>query len=389
MEINHHFRKFFTLSLICITCCFVALSACGGGGGSSAITIPTAPATPATPIAVQPTSYLNAKSTNFGQAKLPIDPYTGVAHTFADFKRNGEYQLFVATVGYDAANPNTFINRGTFKFYTKQGDGTYVQNSTILANNAGCLHPRKAIVADFNQDGRPDVFVSCTGIDVTPFSGEKSAFILSNADGTYVASYLNFDAYAHGASAADLNGDGYPDLIVTDTSINLMPFVLINNRNGTFTKRTDLIPSNLKFKLIYSAELIDFNKDGKMDLLLAGHEWDDIYHANIPASIYLGNGTADFSSIVPTTLPTVANEGITLDMVFNNNDVYLLRTSLGDGTFYKSTVIQKIAYPSLTDSVIYNSNRAMNNGFAWAPWMVMANGRLIATSDKYSFSVAP
>ena len=372
----------------------VLLSACGGGGESStpAAITPTPPpvaTTPITPIAVKATSYDNAKTVGFGQAKLPYDPYTGVAHTFADFKRNGQYQLFMATVGYNLDNATTYTTKGVFKFYTKQSDGSYVEDTSLLSDTTGCLHPRKSIVADFNQDGRPDIFVGCTGIDKSPFSGEKSALLLSKSDGTYAKSYSDFDAYAHGASAGDLNGDGYPDIIFTDTSVNMQPVVLINNKNGTFTKQSNWMPAAVKYKQSYTVELIDVNNDGKLDMILAGHEWDDGYQANIVPTIFFGNGTGDFSTATSTALPVVANEGVTLDIVFSNSNFYLLRTSGGDGTFYQSTVIQKITYPRLVSSIAYNSNRVANNGFAWAPWMVMVNDKLIATSDKYSFSVTP
>jgi hypothetical protein len=372
--------KTFISFAIVVSC---LLSACGGGGGGAA---PTTPPIAATPIAVQATSYLNAKNVGFGQSKIAPDL---LAFAFSDFKRNGEYQLFAATLAYDVKNPSTFSTKGTFGFYTKQSDGTYKLDSTLLAANTGCFHPRKAIVADFNQDGRPDVFVACHGIDVAPFAGEKSAFVMSKSDGTYSTSWLNFDAFGHGASAGDLNGDGYPDIVLADSTVSYSPLVLINNKDGTFTKRTDLLPSALKFKQIYSIELIDFNKDGKLDLWFAGHDWDDGGHTQIAPSIYLSNGTSDFSTITATVLPVIANEGVTLDVLFDTGNIYMLRTSGGDGTFYLSTVIQKVTYPALASSVIYNSNRISNNGYPWTPWMVMVGGKLIAAYDKFSFSVTP
>jgi len=356
---------------------------------SNALKIATIPPSFKTPVAIKATSYLNAKTVNFGQAKLPFDPYTGIAHAFADFKRNGEYQLFIATVGYEWNKTDTYTKKGIFKFYNKQSDGSYIEDTTLLVDTTGCLHPRKSIVADFNQDGRPDIFVGCTGIDVAPFSGEKSALLLSKTDGTYSKTFLDFDAYAHGSSAGDLNGDGYPDILITDTTVNLQPIVLINNKNGTFIKQTNWVPSNLKWKPIYSAELIDINNDGKLDLVLAGHEWDDGSGNIFAPTIILGNGTGDFSTAQTTVLPTVANEGVTLDIIFDNSNIYLLRTSGGDGTFYQSTVIQKITYPGLVSSVVYNSKRDANKGFAWSPWMVIANTKLVSTSDSFSFSVTP
>jgi FG-GAP-like repeat len=338
---------------------------------------------------VQATSYINAKTLGFGNARISTLPYAGLAHTFADFKRNGTQQLFMATQVYDVNQPQANAQPGQFNFYNRNADGTYQEDTTLLADRTGCIHPRKAIVADFNQDGRPDIFVACHGYDATPFPGEKSALLMSKSDGTYAKSFMDEAGFNHSATAGDLNGDGYPDLVLTDNTVNYAPYVLINNKNGTFTKRTDLLPSGLKFSLTFSVELVDFNGDGKLDLWIAGHEWG---RGGAP-TIYLNPGDGNFSAANPTVLPAVPNEGVVLDMVFHNNHIYMLRTSGGDGTFYKSAVVQKVAYPSLSSSVIYNSNRTPFNGQAWltwVPWMLVVDGKLISTSDVFTaFAVTP
>ena len=373
----------------------IALLVACGGGANTATPNPTpasgsATPTPApAPLGIQATSYLNAKTLEFGNVKLPVSPYSGVAHAFADFKRNGQQMLFVASIDYNTNLPATYNNKGQFKFYNKQSDGSYAEDASLLSDKTGCLHPRKAIVADFNQDGRPDVFVACHGLDVSPFPGEKSALILSQSDGTYVKTFMGDVGFNHAAAAADLNGDGYPDVVLTDNTVSQTPYVLINNKNGTFTKRTDLLPNALKFSLTFSVELVDFNGDGQLDLWIAGHEWE----GGGQPTIYLNPGDGNFSKAIPTVLPAVANEGVVLDMVFHNNHIYMLRTSGGDGAFYQSAVVQKVAYPSLVSSLIYNSNRVAFGGKAWQtwiPWMLLVNGKLISTSDELSsFAVTP
>lgn len=57
-----------------------------------------------------------------------------------------------------------------------------MRDTALLANNVGCTFPTKAIVADFNHDGKPDVFVACRGLGATAFVGEKSAVLLSRPD---------------------------------------------------------------------------------------------------------------------------------------------------------------------------------------------------------------
>ena len=363
------------------------LTACGGGGGGGDQAIPPAPQQP---IAVQATSYLNAKTLGFGNAKLSAIADNTVAHTFADFKRNGEHQLFMTTQVYDPTQPQAQATRGQFKFFNKNADGSYTEDTALLApaDRTGCIHPRKAVVADFNQDGRPDVFVACHGYDADPFPGEKSAVLLSQPNGTYTNTFMADTAFNHGAAAGDLNGDGYPDLVLVDNAVGRSPYVLLNNRDGTFTKNTDRVPTALAtaYSSTFSVELVDFNGDGHLDLWIAGHEWE----AQGSPRVYLNPGNGNFSAVAHTELPAVANEGVVLDMVFHNSHIYMLRTSGGDGTFYQSTVVQKVAYPSLQSSVIYNSNRVPFNGQAWVPWMLVVDGKLISTSDVFrNFSVVP
>lgn len=355
------------------------VTACGGGGEVKEQTTET----PQAPLSVQATSYLNAKTLGFGNARIE----TGrLAYTFADFRRNGKQQLFMATEVYDVNQPQANAQAGQFKFYNRNADGTFQEDTTLLADRTGCIHPRKAIVADFNQDGRPDVFVACHGYDRPPGPGEKSALLMSKSDGTYAKSFMDEAGFNHGAAAGDLNGDGYPDMVLTDNTVNFTPYVLINNKNGTFTKRTDLLPNSLKFSSTFSVELVDFNGDGKLDLWIAGNEWE---RGGVP-TIYLNPGDGNFSAANPTVLPAVPNEGVVLDMVLHNNHIYMLRTSGGDGTFYKSAVVQKVAYPSLSSSVIYNSNRKPFNGQTWVPWMLVVDGKLISTSNEFSgFGVTP
>ena len=185
----------------------------------------------------------------------------------------------------------------------------------------------------------------------------------------------------------DLNGDGYPDVVLVDNTVAQTPYVLINNKNGSFTKSTEWIPPGLKFSNTFSVELVDFNNDGKLDLWIAGHEWE----TQGSPRIYLNPGNGNFSAVTPTILPAVANEGVLLDMVFHNNHIYLLRSSGGDGTFYKSAVVQKVSYPDRLSSVIYNNNRVpIAMYWDWMPWMLVVDGKLISTSDIYSsFSVTP
>lgn len=70
---------------------------------------------------------------------------------------------------------------------------------------------------DFNNDGRPDVIIGATGADAGGRSRGR-AYVFSGADGSLLATFSGAgddDAFGYAvAGAADVNGDGFADVIV-------------------------------------------------------------------------------------------------------------------------------------------------------------------------------
>lgn len=136
------------------------------------------------------------------------------------------------------ANPSipSDINKtGVVYFYKRINNAWVDRTSEILTDSAGCVWPRKAVSAEFNGDGKPDIFLACTGFDAVPFASEKQVLFLSQSDGKYKRSLLDVTCFCHGATAADFRGDGFADVIITDTSGEFQqPMYLRNNKDGTF-----------------------------------------------------------------------------------------------------------------------------------------------------------
>ncbi len=350
----------------------VLLAGCGGGGGTPAAApavpvVPSAPPAPATPIAVQGTSYQNFKSVGLSPQALPASMRNTLARGYADFAQRGVLDLFTATQTYspDTSTPTT-ATPSQFAFWRKQPDGSYVKDTALLSESAGCIHPRKAVIADFNRDGRPDVFVACHGYDALPFPGERNKIVLSQPNGSYAIKDASPDVgFFHGATAADMNGDGFADLIVVNNFDAASAIVMLNKGDGTFVReQASRLPAAIRNKPYFSVELADINEDGKLDLLLGGHEFDGA------ATVALVNpGNNDFSSVTPVVLPAVANEGVALDFTLTGTGasraIWVLRTSGGDGTFYQSRVVQKVSWTTLASSVPLNTRPAQ-----WVPWLI-------------------
>jgi hypothetical protein len=355
---------------------------CTGAGGSANQT-----ATLTVPIPVQKSSYENkaVAGESIGAQKLPNEVVQGNAVAFADFFQDGSYSMVTHSLEYSPQDSSTANKFGHIHFW-KSVNGSWVDNtSKVLADNSGCLHPRKAIVADFNGDGLPDVFFACHGFDAPPFPGESPHILLSQADGTYKNTILPISCFCHSATAADVNGDGYPDILVADNIVQQEPFFLINNKDGTFTRDLTRLPSDAKFKPIFTTELIDFGHTGKYDVFLGGHEQDP--NVSWPATILPNDGTGRYISTTRVVLPSAQGYGFPTDIVYKAGAIYLARTIDSSTNFYRGAAVQKITYPSLASQTLYQHTVAYPSGTLWINWIIANGGNITALDVAYSISI--
>lgn len=232
------------------------------------------------------------------------------AIAYADFDRDGLDDIAMAPV--EGSTDLTPI-----RIYRGRPDGGFdlATGLVIPGEVPGAIHARKAIVADFNSDGDPDLYIADHGYDQMPFPGGTNLLLLSDGEGhlVYQAEHYEPKGFHHGASAADIDLDGDVDIFVGDDHRSRKYF-LINNGKGEFTRKTSLVPRNLHKHSVYSTELIDVDKDGFVDLLVGGHEFD-----GLSTRIYWGNGTGSYYDRLHTVLPCDAKYGVVLD--FDTGDL--------------------------------------------------------------------
>src|SRR5437016_6551935 len=130
-------------------------------------------------------------------------------------------------------------------------------------------------------------------------------------------------------SFADFNGDGNLDMVVT-TEENRLISVLLGNGDGTFQAHVDYAVAGSPFD--FPAVAADFNRDGKLDLVVPG--FPDV-------SLLLGNGDGTFQSYSLISSDAVEaiqagdfNEDGKLDLVMpTSSNTLALLIGNGDGTF--------------------------------------------------------
>ena len=116
-----------------------------------------------------------------------------------DFNGDGRLDLAVAQFGYD---------QGVVAWLERTGPWTFRRH--VLLELSGAIN---VCVADINQDGRPDIvaLVSQQWEEVYYFENTGAGFARKRIWGS-----TNEDFGSSGLSIGDLNGDGRPDLVLTN-----------------------------------------------------------------------------------------------------------------------------------------------------------------------------
>ena len=191
----------------------------------------------------------------------------GTAATFSTGFGSTPYSIAVADVSGDGKLDVLTANISSDNVAVLLGTGTGSFGSVALYNTGNNSGPRSLAVADVNGDGRPDALVAN---NATTISGNGAAgVLLGTGTGSFgpIATYPSGAVtYPRGIAVADVNGDGKPDLALANSN-TVQAGVLLGTGTGTFGAITTYYTGFGSTPFAIAAA--DVNGDGKPDLLTA------------------------------------------------------------------------------------------------------------------------
>jgi len=325
-------------------------------------------------------SYKNSKELDFFSTDFPKDPYgyNALAATAFVFFRypDGSQGILNSELKYNVNTETiTTATRTVLTFWKKVKTNWVKSPIQINYRIPTCIHSRKILVSDFNNDGNVDFAIMCHGWDAAPFPGELATILLSQPDGSYNHEAISSDiGFWHGGASEDFNNDGFPDIVMTHTiqspTTKYGFTVYLNDGKGNFTKTSNyIIPY---FTKAFHIELVDVNGDGKFDVLAGGHDWEE------QSKIMINPGNNNFENAQQINIPAILGAGVITDFVYSktNNSLYICRTGDGqnNGTvFYEGLWLQKYDMSTKTSSSLLANSAWIDNRFnyphKWLAWI--------------------
>ncbi|MEG4391177.1 DUF4347 domain-containing protein, partial [Microcoleus sp. BROC3] len=228
-----------------------------------------------------------ATQVTFATGDLPVSVSIG------DFNGDGLPDLAVAN--FDSNNVSILLNTTP----TNATTPTFATQVTFATGSA----PISVSIGDINGDGRPDLAVA------NIFSNNASILLNTTATGATTPTFATQVTFATGTSPysvsiGDINGDGRPDLAVTnrddDTVSILLNTTPTNATTPTFATQVTFATGNSP----RSVSIGDINGDGRPDLAVANR-------FSNTASILL-NKTPNVTSVTATTADGSYGVGATI-----------------------------------------------------------------------------
>src|SRR5450432_732232 len=174
----------------------------------------------------------------------------------------------------------------TIKWSAQTGDSLFTSHSFLPRTDVLTgMYPHSVVSADFNGDGKPDLFVARGSADsITVLTNTSSHGTISFSAASYI---IGSSGDMEGSAVGDLDGDGKPDVVVTNGVGDSSVSVFRNTSTGMIVSFAVKINFRTNYGP-YSVAIGDLDGDGKPDLAIAnnGSNTVTIYkNTSVPGAI--------------------------------------------------------------------------------------------------------
>jgi len=267
----------------------------------------------------------------------------------------------------------------TFRDITQKAGIHFVHNNAAFGKKylPETMGPGVAFI-DYDNDGWQDIFlVNGTDWPGRPSKHSTPKLYHNNHDGTFTdvthKAGLDVEIFGMGVAVGDYDNDGFDDLFVTAMG---QSHLFHNNGNGTFTDVTQKAGLMGPKEFSTSAAWVDYDKDGKLDLVVANYvQWSiesDLYctldgksksyctpesYKGVSVRLWHNRGDGTFEDVTKKAglgEPTSKTLGIAVldydndgwpDLLFSNDtQPNKLYRNNGNGTFTEKAVVAGIAF---------------------------------------------
>jgi hypothetical protein len=291
----------------------------------------------------------------------------GSSMAWGDYNNDGRPDLFVTGWG---GSPVTSIFRNDGP--ESGGGWTF----TDIGASLPLLSGGEGFWFDYNNDGYLDLFV--TGAPSGSYASQ-TYLLMNDGHGNFIQEPNSFEPTSRGfATPGDFNGDGYLDIAFTggnDFFGDSLFTKIYRNDHGFFTDLHAAIPG---FYQNSTMQWGDFDNDGDLDLLIAGPTTG--YGAtDFRTMIYRNTaGTNTYSAHLPPSAPTNLQSQVSKDSIkftWNKSTASQSPQAALSYNFYVGTDSNNMNIASpMSDSTGFRKVVQLGNAFLDTTWTIMNPG---------------
>jgi hypothetical protein len=225
-----------------------------------------------------------------GHGNFTLQPFTN---------QQGPSNIFLGVVAGDFNNDSkidflaTAFSANNLRYFAGNGDGTFATPSTL--GNSNIFNPQFLSSADFNGDGKRDLLLGSADVALIIFGNGDGTFQLNNTP--LLATPIPVGTIPTTAGppvvgAADMDGDGKVDAVVSDSVSNSIN-VFLNDGTGMFPQTVPDFTASVP-AAYNQLQIADLNGDGLPDIIVTN---------------YITQNISIFLSVRQPTKPTITLTG--------------------------------------------------------------------------------